>query len=137
MAQIFHQIKGQYTQTCSKAEQLTLALFMEKGYYYTGIRRLRSLYSQKLQAVIQGFQDHGKGKITAKNAQSGINLILRVRSKKSADTLCSEAKSIGLQIVPVADISDQETSALIFYYNQIPLSEINSLIRKLVLLWDI
>lgn len=137
MAQIFDQIKGQYTQTCSKAEQLTLALFMEKGYYYTGIRRLRSLYSQKLQAVIQGFQDHGKSKITAKNTQSGINLILRVRSKKSADTLCSEAKSIGLQIVPVADISDQETSALIFYYNQIPLAEINDLIMKLVLLWDI
>lgn len=42
---IFDEIKDQYTQTCSKAEQLTLALFMEKGYYYTGIRKLRSLYA--------------------------------------------------------------------------------------------
>lgn len=35
MAQIFRSIKHEYTQTCSKAEQLTLAFFMEDGHYYT------------------------------------------------------------------------------------------------------
>ena len=55
MKNIFEEIKDQYTQTCSKAEQLTLALFMEKGYYYTGIRKLRSLYSQKLSTTLQAF----------------------------------------------------------------------------------
>lgn len=54
MAQIFRSIKHEYTQTCSKAEQLTLAFFMEDGHYYTGIRKLRSLYSQKLQAALVG-----------------------------------------------------------------------------------
>lgn len=137
MAQLFNEIKGQYTQTCSKAEQLTLALFMEKGYYYTGIRKLRNLYSQKLQAVIQSFSEYGNEKVFSKNTQSGINLTIRVRSKKSADTLCKEAKSIGLQMVPVADISDQETSALIFYYNQIPLTKINGLIKELIALWEL
>jgi len=137
MAKLFNEIKGQYTQTCSKAEQLTLALFMEKGYYYTGIRKLRNLYSQKLQAVIQSFSEYGNEKVFPKNTQSGINLTIRVRSKKSADTLCKEAKSIGLQMVPVADISDQETSALIFYYNQIPLTKINGLIKELIALWEL
>ena len=137
MSQIFNQIKSRYTQTCSKAEQLTLALFMEKGYYYTGIRKLRNLYSQKLNNVIQSLTRWGKGCIKATDTQSGINLIIRVRSKKSADVLCALAKSIGLQMIPVADISDQETTALIFYYNQIPLAEMDQLIKKLTLLWDL
>jgi len=134
---IFEQIKGRYTQTCSKAEQLTLALFMEKGYYSTGIRKLRSLYSQKLQAVISALSAYGNEKIKAINTQSGINLIIRIRSEKKADELCALAKSIGIQMVPVADISDQETSALIFYYNRLPLSEIDEDIKKLISLWEL
>lgn len=138
LAAIFSEIKNQYTQTCSKAEQLTLALFMEKGYYYTGIRKLRSLYSQKLYSTIQALTQYGGKNITATNTQSGINLIIRVRSKiKSADGLCVIAKSIGLHMVPVADISDQETSALIFYYNQLPQAKIDGLIKELVSLWQI
>ena len=55
MAEIFNDIKGAYTQTCSKSEQLTLALFMEKGYYYTGIRKLRSMNSKKLDLTLEAF----------------------------------------------------------------------------------
>lgn len=137
LTKIFSQIKSQYTQTCSKAEQLTLALFMEKGFYYTGIRKLRNLYSQKLQHVTQSFSRYCGQKIKATNTQSGINIIIRVHSSKPADKLCSLAKSIGLQMVPVADISDQDTSSLIFYYNQLPLPDIDNLIKNLSKIWDI
>lgn len=137
MVEIFDEIKSQYTQTCSKAEQLTLALFMEKGYYGTGIRKLRSLYSQKLSRTLQSLAAHGRNAIFASDTKSGINLIIRVRSKKSADELCLIAKSIGLQMLPVSSLSDQETSALIFYYNSLPLSQIDSLIKQLIALWEV
>ncbi len=88
MAEIFRSIKHQYTQTCSKSEQLTLAFFMEDGYYYTGIRKLRSLYAQKLQAVLQAFTVYGKDFITPIDTHSGINLTVKVRSQKKAQTLC-------------------------------------------------
>lgn len=135
MAEIFRSIKHQYTQTCSKSEQLTLAFFMEDGYYYTGIRKLRSLYSQKLQTVLQSFAAHGKGILTPIDTHSGINLTVKVRSAKKAEQLCEEAKSLGLQMVPLSEITDQETSALIFYYSQIPLAQIDSLIHELTVLW--
>lgn len=134
---IFDQIRGRYTQTCSKAEQLTLALFMEKGFYNTGIKKLRNLYSQKLQASLLALSRYGHGKVKAVDTQSGINLILRIRSSKNAEELCSIAKSIGVHMVPVADISDQETSALIFYYNSIPLKEIDGIIKTLISLWEL
>ena len=134
---IFDQIRGRYTQTCSKAEQLTLALFMEKGFYNTGIKKLRNLYSQKLQASLLALSLYGHGKVKAVDTQSGINLILRIRSSKNAEELCSIAKSIGVHMVPVADISDQETSALIFYYNSIPLKEIDGIVKALMSLWEL
>lgn len=134
---IFDQIRGRYTQTCSKAEQLTLALFMEKGFYSTGIKKLRNLYSQKLQASLLALSRYGHGKVKAVDTQSGINLIIRIRSSKNAEELCSIAKSIGVHMVPVADISDQETSALIFYYNSIPLKEIDGIVKVLMSLWEL
>ena len=136
MAAIFSKIKYRYTQTCSKAEQLTLALFMEQGYYNTGIRKLRSLYSQKLALTMQALASVPGPKITPTNTQSGINLIIRVRTKKTADELCHEAKSIGLQVVPMSDITDQDTAALIFYYSKLPIGQIDTLIRKLAELWS-
>lgn len=135
MAQIFRSIKHEYTQTCSKAEQLTLAFFMEDGHYYTGIRKLRSLYSQKLQAALSAFSAHGGGVASPIDTHSGINLTVKVRSRKKAEQLCEEAKSLGLQMVPLSEITDQETSALIFYYSRLPLERIEPLIKGLIELW--
>ena len=135
MMDIFNQIKNQYTQTCSKAEQLTLALFMEKGYYYTGIRKLRSLYAQKLALTLQTFASLSGGKVIPTDTQSGMNIILKVKTKKTADKLCQEAKSIGLQVVPMSAVTDQDTAALIFYYNKLPLEQTASLIKSLLDIW--
>lgn len=137
LAKKFAQIKSRYTQTCSKAEQLTLALFMKRGFYSTGIRKLRSLYSQKLQAADGALVRYGLGKIDSVNTQSGINLIIRVNSEKKADELCALARSVGIRMIPVADISDQETGALIFYYNRLPLAEIDPAVSRLVSLWQL
>ena len=136
MAEIFRSIKKQYTQTCSKSEQLTLALFMEEGHYYTGIRKLRSLYSQKLQAAVSAFAKYGGEAVRTVDTQSGINLTLKVRSRKNAEDLCADARILGLHMMPLSEITDQETSALIFYYNQVPLKKINDLIKQVVERWE-
>ncbi|MEF9922119.1 MAG: PLP-dependent aminotransferase family protein [Anaerovoracaceae bacterium] len=135
MAEIFASIKSDYTQTCSKIEQLTLALFMEEGYYYTNIKKLRNLYSQKLQTAINAFSTYGKGFVEPTNTTSGINMILKVKSKKDANVLCDDAKSLGLQVMPVASLTNRDSTALIFYYNQVPLSDIAPSIEGLIDLW--
>ena len=135
MAEIFRNIKSQYTQTCSKSEQLTLAFFMEDGHYYTGIRRLRSLYAQKLQAAVAAFAKYGGKLVRTVDTQSGINLTLKVRSAKNGEQLCADARSLGLQMVPLSEITDQDTSALIFYYNQVPLEQIDGLVARVTQLW--
>jgi GntR family transcriptional regulator/MocR family aminotransferase len=136
MADIFQQIKRQYTQTCSKAEQLTLALFMENGYYNTGIKKLRNLYSQKLALTMQCFEKYGNNDVLPVNTQSGINLSLKIKTKKSAEKLCNEAKSLGLLMIPLSELTDQETTSLIFYYSKLPLSSIETSIKEVLKLWQ-
>ncbi len=136
MVDIFNAIKSDYTQTCSKTEQLTLALFMEDGLYYTNIKKLRNLYGQKLQTALAAFARCAGGFVTPTNTNSGINIILKVRTKKSPAALSDAAREIGVNMQPAAALTDQDTAALIFYYNQIPIGEMDGLIEQLVSKWQ-
>ena len=127
--EIFDKIKDQYTQTCSKAEQLTLALFMETGNYQTHIKKLRKLYSQKLALVIDTLSEEAGDFIEIRNTFSGMNVVLKVNSANPSETLKKEAESLGL---PVSVI---ENDLLIFYYNQLPLADIPDLLGSLAILW--
>ena len=138
MAAIFRSIRADYVQTCSKIEQLTLALFMEQGLYQTNIKKLRSLYSQKLQAVTNAFHKYGRGLVHPVNTSSGINIILRVSAAKSPSALCRDARAIGVLALPVARKEadgSKAPAALTVYYNQIPLDIIDSLVCRLTELW--
>ncbi len=139
MADIFKDISHGYTQTCSKTEQLTLALFMEHGLYQTNIKKLRNLYSQKLQKVLGSINKYGRGIIKPTNTSSGINMIINVDSKKSVEQLCNEAKVLGVSATPVSIYADdptgQQLAALVFYYNQIPINEIQDTIKSLIEKW--
>jgi len=129
MAQLFSSIAGDYSQTCSKLEQLTLAMFMETGNYQTHIKKLRKLYSQKLELITDILAVVASDFIEVRNTFSGINVILKVDSPKTSETLKKEAESIGLPV------SVLEEGLLIFYYNQIPLAEIPHLLTSLAELW--
>lgn len=153
LSAIFSKIKDQYTQTCSKAEQLTLAFFMEDGYYYTGIRKLRNLYAQKLQTALSAFSRWGSDFVSTLDTRSGINLTIRVCTNKTADTLSSLARDLKLQVIPLSQMSEADSRPgdagapsgrktsertihdLIFYYNQVPLADLETYIRALLDSW--
>jgi len=132
MADIFSSMASDYSQTCSKLEQLTLALFMASGNYQTHLKKLRKLYSQKLSAVIEAFSAKNADFIHIRNTSSGINVLLSIRSDKNALQLKEAAENLGIRLVP---ISDDGEKSFIFYYNQLPLSDIPSLLGELILRW--
>ena len=129
MAQLFSSMLHDYSQTCSKLEQLTLALFMETGSYQTHIKKLRKLYSQKLDIVTDVFSRKAPGFIDVRNTSSGINVLLKVHSTKSIDTLKKEAENLGIPLKAFGN------DMLIFYYNQIPLAELPQLLENLTEAW--
>ena len=138
MAAIFDTFRGDYTQTCSKAEQLTLSIYMSRGLYQTNIKKLRTLYSQKLQSVLSIFNKLGSGLIKPINSSSGVNMLISVKSKKTAAMLCQEAQELGISTLPIAAYTEAPEEAavnLIFYYNQIPLKDIEPALKGLIEKW--
>lgn len=129
MAQLFSSIASDYSQTCSKLEQLTLAFFMENGNYQTHIKKLRKLYSQKLETVTSVFSENAGDFIDVKNTASGINILLKINSRKSNSILKKEAENLG---IPVSVL---ENGLLIFNYTQIPLCRLPNLLNDLISSW--
>ena len=122
---------------------LALAFFMEDGYYYTGIKKMRNLYAQKLQTALNAFGRWGADFVSTVDTRSGINLSLRVRSARSAEELSAAARSLKLQVLPLAQMSESDETGtddlpahrLIFYYNQVPLADLEERIRMLLDAW--
>jgi GntR family transcriptional regulator/MocR family aminotransferase len=138
MAAVFETFKGDYTQTCSKTEQLTLAIYMSKGLYQTNIKKLRTLYSQKLQSALTILNRRGADFIRPVNSSSGINMLISVKSIKPAARLCHEAGELGISTLPIATLTDAAagiTTTLIFNYNQIPLGEMETALEGLIEKW--
>lgn len=135
MAKLFRSIRGDYTQTCSKTEQLTLALFMESGYYQTNIKKQRNLYAQKLQSVIKSLNTDFTN---VTNTSSGLNVIIHVQSEKTPEALCADAAELGINAIPTEAYTGSRVSgasSLILYYNQIPLAEITEACKSLLKKW--
>ncbi len=139
LQKLFSSIVGDYTQTCSKAEQLTLALYMQNGLYQTNIKKLRKLYSQKVHAATDSINKAMLGWVKILNSSSGVHILLEVKSKQSPEQLCLAAATLGIDIVPITKYTfqkiDKDNAVLIFYYTRIPLSEIDGAIKKLAGLW--
>ena len=138
MAAVFDTFRGDYTQTCSKTEQLTLAIYMSKGLYQTNIKKLRTLYSQKLQLALSVLNKWGAGLIRPINSSSGVNMLIGVKSGKTAAQLCAEARDLGIVTLPInayTETPEEATATLIFYYNQIPLEKIEGALQELISKW--
>ena len=153
MVGLYEGIRDNYDQTCSKTEQLTLAEFMNKGYYQTNLRRVRKLYSSKLQEALAAISEFGSegNFITAENTQSGINIILRLNTysliisegrngsarsaeirKEMADGLVSASAAAGIKVRDIDQLDHDDQIYLVFYYSQIPLGLIRESIRIMI-----
>lgn len=135
MAQMFHSIMKDYSQSCSKTEQLALAFYMESGKYQTGIKKLRRLYSRKLEAAKTSIEAHSHGRITPLGTSSGLSMLLSVETKKLPSMLEESSRSIGISSAAAHVDAGERKVAMIFYYNLIPDELMDSCIEKLCDLW--
>ncbi|NCB42614.1 MAG: PLP-dependent aminotransferase family protein [Clostridia bacterium] len=133
LVKIFNKIKGLYSQTCSKSEQLCLALFMEEGHYYRNIKKCRRLFSQKLNESVRIINKYGSDFIELTNTKSGINITLKIKTERPAKELSEIAKKQGILLRPVNEISDDNNNVVSLYYNKIPIKNLEGSIKNLIL----
>ena len=132
LAEIFRQSKHKYSQTCSKAEQLCLAFYMNSGYYYRHIRKLRRRYAAKLATVMDVFSADSSGRIEAVDSQSGMAVMLKLNTSNSAEDICRTGDSLGLSMQPVNDLCTDDCKVVYFYFYRVPEALLKLLIRQFI-----
>lgn len=132
MIEEFEKTKSLYSQTCSKAEQLCLSLYMEEGHYYSHIKKLRRIYSSKLETTMQLFERYGEGKVEAINSKSGLAVMLKIHSDYSAEELCIIAEQLGLTMNPVDDLCTEDTKVVYFYFYMVPETLLKMIIKMFI-----
>jgi len=153
MAQLFSKIKDEYDQTCSKTEQLTLARFMREGYYQANLDRVRKLYAEKLQTVLDaiGAADPKGSFITVENTQSGASVTLKIDTharticlgssgearseeirREMTDRMIGSAAALGVKVRGVSQLNTNGQIYLALSYDQIPAGELNETVKDLI-----
>ena len=128
--ELFSRTLSAYTQTCSKTEQLTLALYMEKGFYQTNIRKLRSLYAQKMQLVTTCLKKRLGNRVQVLAGSSGLHMLLALKLPDglTAEEFCRQGRNKRLPLHPISEDGSLPTR-LIFYYTRIPMKEIEQAVE--------
>lgn len=132
LLEIFEQIKGKYSQTCSKAEQICLALYMEDGSYHRHIKKCRRRNAEKLETTLAMFREAGSDLIEVRDSHSGLAVMLELKTALSPAVLCKLAKDVGLMVRPVYDLCTEEKQVLSFYFHRISEPLLKLLIKMFV-----
>lgn len=128
----FNRLKDRFAQTCSKTEQLCLAIYMQGGYYTRTIKKCRKIYASKLKTAMKLFKEHGDGIFSPIDSKSGISLMLRVKTKIPAEDLAEIANRNGMLMEPVKELCTPDTKVLCFYFYRVSETMLKILIRQYI-----
>lgn len=124
--------KDTYVQTCSKTEQLCLALYMQDGNYARTIKKCRKIYSAKLKTTIKVFKEFGDELFTPVNSMSGMSLTLRVKTSLPAEELALAAKKSGMLMEPVEELCTENSKVICFYFYRVSETMLKILIKQYI-----
>lgn len=89
-----------FEQTSSSIHQRTLATFMNKGYWYSHLRKMKALYKRKMNLLNRELLKHFKNYVEIKGGSSGIFVIIEVKTKMSEKMLIERAYEHGIAVYP-------------------------------------
>ncbi|MED3025699.1 MULTISPECIES: MocR-like pyridoxine biosynthesis transcription factor PdxR [Bacillus cereus group] len=87
-------------QTSSSIHQRTLATFMNEGYWYSHLRKMKALYKRKMNLLNKELSKHFKEYVKIKGGSSGIFVIIEVKTKMSEKMLIERAHDHGIIVYP-------------------------------------
>ncbi|MEE6449134.1 PLP-dependent aminotransferase family protein [Gottfriedia acidiceleris] len=87
-------------QTSSSIHQHTMATFMNEGYWYSHLRKMKALYKRKMNLLNRELLKHFKNFIEIKGGSSGIFVIIEVKTEMSEKMLIDRAYEHGIIVYP-------------------------------------
>jgi GntR family transcriptional regulator/MocR family aminotransferase len=138
-SEIYQRKSSLYNQTASTIEQLALAQFMADGHLERQIRRLRKLYHEKRKTFLTGIKNILGDYVEINENESGLHIILSLKSELQAKELAVKALEQGCRVAPIQDyyleISPEKLPQVLLYFSKIPVHELENGIRRLRDAW--
>lgn len=132
----FYETLGFYSGTVSCFEQLTLARFLDGGYFEKHLARMRTHYRKLRDDLIQALRHSPLADyIQIRGEDAGVHFLLEVTTKQSDAALIAAAEREGLRLSCLSDYYQHEarrrSHVLIINYAGIPAENIPSLVERL------
>ncbi len=80
-------------------EQQVLTDFINEGYLERHIRRMRTLYDQRRQALLQALLRHLGQRVTILGENAGMHLMIRLHTRLGDEEIVDKAAQLGLDLV--------------------------------------
>lgn len=124
LMKLYQQKLNFYSSTVSNFEQLTLAKFIEKGYFEKHINRMRNYYRTQRDKLIQCIENHpNHRKVMIREENAGLHFLLDVHTDLNDSTLINKAKDAGIHLSCLSDYSSNpkfsEKSTFVINYSKI------------------
>lgn len=114
-------------------EQAIVAEFLAEGHFARHVRRMRTLYAERQEALVLALGRELGGAIEASPAEAGMNLTAWLRGNASDLELSNKAAQIGVVVTPVSAyaLEVKPRSGLLLGYAAFSTRQIREGVRKL------
>jgi GntR family transcriptional regulator/MocR family aminotransferase len=99
LARIFGRARWLADRHTPTLEQRVLADFINEGQLERHLRRMRTLYDRRRQALVRALEAHFGDHVTILGENAGMHLMIRLRSRFSDEQVVERARRAGVGIV--------------------------------------
>lgn len=113
----FYEKLSFYSCTVSNFEQLTLARFIEEGYFEKHINRMRTFYRNRRDELLNAISASRLAEhVQITEEDAGLHFLMKVDTKLTEQEFRREALSRGIRLAPLSDYYDDPTRAPVNTY---------------------
>lgn len=136
----YHEQMSEFDQSASRIHQQTLALFMKNGDWERHIRKMRTLYRKKHDAMLKLLQEELGGHIRITGQDAGMSVTVEVKSAVTSMQLTQVAAQAGIKVYPTdhkwMNPADKGLPTFQFGFGGQKMEEIEAGIRLLREVWQ-
>lgn len=123
--------------TVSRMDQLTLADFIEQGYWRRHLDKMRTIYRQKQKTIVKAIQHYLTADYEVIGENSGLHIVLKLPADLTEKEAIELAEAIHIRVYPVSDsyVNEKPAHLVLLGYGGLSHEEIDRGIQLLSKVW--
>jgi GntR family transcriptional regulator / MocR family aminotransferase len=127
---------GEISRRGRVADQIALADFIDSGMYSRHLRRMRKLYSERREALLEAIERHLRGVVTVSGGAGGMHLTVRLDAPLSDADVAKIALARSIIVPPVSGYclpapDEQRYNGFVLGYAGVPADRTDGLVAQL------